>query len=168
MLAGCSSPVEGQAKPGTVPSSSQASGSASPTSDPSNPFASMDPCKLLDQVLAGQGYEPATPDIADPKRSCGTKKGAIQGQLGLALQAGQKIDDNIANPAKAAPAKINGRRSVQEKEPLGDHGDCTIGMEVQSNSRALVLFNSSSKTTDEACAAAQDLALKVEPLLPKN
>lgn len=168
MLTACSNQVEGQANPSTTLASPPASASPSAPADPNNPFANLNPCTILDQVLAGQGYPAATPDIADPTRSCGTRKGGLQGSLSLALQAGQKIDENIANPSKAAPAKVNGRRAVQEKEPLGDSGDCTYGLEVLPNSRALVVFTSTAKTTEEACTAAGDVALKVEPLLPKN
>jgi hypothetical protein len=127
----------------------------------------MNPCTVLDQVLAGQGYPAAVPTTADAKRSCvSTKQG--YGEIGVLLQGGQTIDENITDPSKASTGDVNGRRAIQIRNGLGGSGACDVKMEVKPNSRALVMVTLRTETTDEACRLVNDVATRVEVLLPKN
>ncbi|MFE0311395.1 DUF3558 family protein [Amycolatopsis sp. NPDC058986] len=169
-LTACSSQVGGQASPSA--SSPAATRSTPTTADPSNPFAGMNPCTMLDQLLSGQGFPPAAPSLADKKHACDTTrpvndpKGSAS--IGLGLYPGQKVNENINNPAKAKPGTIDasGRPVVLQPEPLNSSGQCQINLQVATNSRMDVLVTS-GLDTERACKMAGDLAEKVDPLLPK-
>ena len=162
-LTACSTSVGGQATP--VPTAPGTS-SAAPPAGTGNPFAGMNPCTVLDQAAAGQGYPAAHPSTADSNRSCASDKPG-DSTVGVALQNGQRFDQNISNPSKAVTGDVNGRPAIQEREPIGAVGQCSITMEVKPSSRALVSL-SGGKTTDEACQLVNAIATKLEPLLPKN
>ena len=85
----------------------------------------------------------------------------------LSLQAGQNYRDNVGNPSQASEGKVNGRPAVEEREPEHSSGQCGVWLEVKPSSRALVLVSSGSDTAT-ACTQVEDIAAKVEPLLPKN
>jgi hypothetical protein len=129
----------------------------------------MDQCALVDRLLAGKGFPKATPTIADSKRSCAAQKpsvGTVRGtDAGISLQSGQLYTDNINNPSTARRGNVNGRPSIEQPEPLGSPGQCQVGMAVASTSRALVLVTGGSDTA-ASCQTAEDLATKLEPLLP--
>ncbi|MDX3195861.1 DUF3558 family protein [Streptomyces sp. MN03-5084-2B] len=166
-LTGCTSEVGGQATP-----SSQAAGTTPPvTGDPDNPFAALSPCTILDQVLAGQGFPPATPTLADSKHGCGTEKPSSVAEQGLdvalILQPGGDYKNNVNNPGQASEGKVNGRPAIEEQEPQHSPGQCSIRFQVKQNSRALLVL-SSALDTASACKQVEGIAAKVEPLLPKN
>ena len=167
-LTACTSQVGGQANP-----SSTASVSTAPESNTtgSNPFSGLDSCALLDQALAGQGFPQAEPTVARSKESCRATKVATVDTPGadvaLSLQAGQNYRDNVGNPSQASEGKVNGRPAVEDREPQHSSGQCGVWMEVQPKSRALVLL-SASTDTESACKQTEEIAAKVEPLLPKN
>jgi hypothetical protein len=129
----------------------------------------MKPCATLDQALSGQGYPASAPTTADAARTCSTKKevGEDAITVGLSLHAGQTINENIADPSKATTGTVNDRAAVQERDPIGAKGQCNIGMEVKPKSRVLVVVTLRIGTTDQACSDVNDIATKVEPLLPK-
>ncbi|MFD9894617.1 hypothetical protein ACFWY9_35170 [Amycolatopsis sp. NPDC059027] len=170
-LTACSSHVGGQASPSA---SGPATTRSTPTTtdDPSNPFAGMNQCTMLDQLLAGQGFQPATPSLGDPKRACSANKPITDTEpaivAGLGLYPGQKINENLQNPSQAKPGKINdsGRPVVMEPEPLHSRGQCQINLQVATNSHANVGMTSGTDT-ERACKLVQGLAEKVDPLLPK-
>src|SRR5689334_5750532 len=97
-LSACDSKVEGnpQAAATTSSSASKPSGSSG-----DNPFTGMDPCKLLDQVMAGKGFPAATPGTVDRERSCASNKPG-DATVGVALQDNAGYDQNIPDPSKAA------------------------------------------------------------------
>ncbi|WP_326957284.1 DUF3558 family protein [Amycolatopsis sp. NBC_01286] len=166
VVSACDSKVGGTPQAADTPTSS------APTTGPSgttadNPFGDSDPCKLLDQVLAGQGYAAAKRSDADAAHNCDTKK-TDYGVVGLALQPGQTINQTITDPSKAVTGDVNGRAAVQERDALGGTGSCDVSMEVKPNSRATVLITLQTAGTDEACRLANDVSTKVEPLLPAN
>jgi hypothetical protein len=167
-LTACTSQVGGQANPSSSVTESTAPGTNTTSN---NPFASLDPCAILDQVLAGQGFPQAIPTLARSKESCGANKLASGNTPGvdvaLSLQAGQNYKDNVGNPNQASEGNVNGRPAVEEREPQNSSGQCGVWMEVNPNSRALVLVSSSSDTPT-ACAKVEEVAAKIEPLLPKN
>ncbi|MCR6484273.1 DUF3558 family protein [Amycolatopsis sp. OK19-0408] len=164
-LTACTSTVGGQANP-----SSTGSTPTSTTADPADPFAGLSACTILDQALAGQGFPQAVPGVAAPEHSCRTSKptsGDTPGiDLGLVLQAGGNYRDNVNNPDKASDGKVNGRPAIEEQEPLRAKGQCAIRFQVR-NSRALFSLTYGSDTAT-ACKKIEELAPKVEPLLPKN
>ncbi|WP_284750225.1 DUF3558 family protein [Amycolatopsis sp. RTGN1] len=164
-LAACTSEVGGQANPSTSVSTTN-----SATADPSNPFAGLSACTVLDQALAGQGLPQAVPGVADPNNTCkinrptsGTTPGLV---VGLILQAGASYRDNVNNPAQASEGTVNGRPAIEEQEPLHVKGQCAVRFQVR-DSRALMSISFGSDTAG-ACQQAKDIAPKVEPLLPKN
>jgi hypothetical protein len=162
----CTSQVGGQANP-----SSSAVDSTAPPSN-ANPFASLNSCTMLDQVLAGQGFPKAEPTIARSKESCRASKptsGNTPGvDVALSLQAGQNYKDNVGNPSQASEGNVNGRLAVEEREPEHSSGQCGVWLEVKPNSRALVLAAASSSDTATVCKLVEGFAEKIEPLLPKN
>lgn len=70
------------------------------------------------------------------------------------------------NPAKASEGKVNDRPAIEEQEPLHVKGQCSIRFQVR-DSRALMSLAFGSDTA-AACKKIEELAPKVEPLLPKN
>ncbi|WP_103336454.1 DUF3558 family protein [Amycolatopsis sp. CA-126428] len=161
-------------KVGGTPQAAGTSSSSAPTTKPSgatgdNPFGDMKPCTTLDQALNGQGYPASVPTTADAARSCTTEKktGDDSIRVSLSLHAGQTINENIADPSKASTGTVNDRPAVQEREPIGAKGQCSVGMEVKPKSRALVAVTLGVGTTDQACTDVNDISTKVEPLLPK-
>jgi hypothetical protein len=125
---------------------------------------------MLDQALAGTGFPKAEPAVADPTHSCRASKptsGDTPGQdVGLILQTGGNYKDNVNNPAQASDGKVNGRPAVEEREPLHVAGQCAVRFQVR-DSRALLSVSFGSNTAG-ACEKVEDIAPKVEPLLPKN
>ena len=168
VLAACTSQVEGQATPSSTPTSSA---SSTPPSDPANPFAGLSACKILDQAMSGLGLPAATPTVAYPGISCAIStntSGNTPGtDLALSLQAGRKYDANINNPSKASTGFVNGRPSIEEREPLTISGQCGINIEVKPSSQAVIVFSSGSDT-ERACKTIEGYAAKIEPLLPKT
>jgi hypothetical protein len=167
-LTACTSQVGGQAAP-----SSTTAGATAPATNGTtgNPFTGLNPCTMLDQVLAGEGFPQATPTLARSKESCGANKptsGNTPGvDVSLSLQAGQRYKDTVGNPGQASEGNVNGRPAVEEREPQHSSGQCGVWMEVKPDSRALVLVSSGSDTAT-ACQKVEDVAAKIEPLLPKN
>jgi hypothetical protein len=167
-LTACTSQVGGQASPSSSAATSTAPGTDSASA---SPFAGLNQCTVLDQALTGQGFPRATPTVARAKDSCRTSKATAGDTPGvdviLSLQAGQNYRDNVGNPGQASEGKVNGRPAVEEREPEHSSGQCGVWLEVKPSSRALVLVSSGSDTAT-ACTQVEDIAAKVEPLLPKN
>jgi hypothetical protein len=132
----------------------------------------MNQCQLVDKALAGQGFPPAAPTVADAKRTCGARKSiaAAGGDTGLSvaisLQNGQKYLDSITKPDSARTGKLNGRPFVQQREPVSLHGGCQIALAVGDNARVLIVVTSGDDTAG-ACTEAQTVASAIEPELPK-
>lgn len=164
-LTACTTMVGGQPSP-----SSPGSTANSTTADPSDPFAGMSACIILDQALAGQGFPQAVPGVASPQHSCHAFKPTSGDtpplDIGLVLQAGGNYRDNVNNPAMASDGKVNERPAIEEQEPLKVKGQCAIRFQVR-DSRALLSLTYGSDTAN-ACKQIENLAPKVEPLLPKN
>ncbi|WP_275291697.1 DUF3558 family protein [Amycolatopsis sp. La24] len=167
--AACSNPVDGAATPTT----SAPAAASSPASISGNPFASLDQCQLLDQILAGQGFPPAQPSVADSNRSCRSAKKSQNAatdpaaEVGIALQNGQKYTDNIQNPSSAHNGNIDGRKLIEQRDLLGSPGGCQVGMEVGPNARALVIVLISDDT-QAACKKAEDVATALDKRLPRG
>lgn len=162
-LTGCSSNVSGQGT--TAPTSSTAPpASSTPTN---NPLSSLDPCKVIDQAVTGQGYPPGQSSkvVLNQGPNCETQKSGI-GTDSILFQDGLTIDANLPTSGQISRGTINNRRAAQAREALGLKDSCSVAMEVKPNSRAIVIVTLTTGTTDQACQAANDLAIKVDPLLP--
>jgi hypothetical protein len=170
-LASCTSQVGGQANPSSTVGGTDQSSTAPPSGDPDNPFASLKPCSLLDQVLASEGFPAAAPTIADAKETCAANKpraGDVSPvDVALSLQPGRAYRNNVGNPSQASEGKVHERAAVEEREPQQSPGQCGIWLEVKPASRALVLVTSGSDTAN-ACKLVEGFAEKIEPLLPKT
>lgn len=170
-LTACTSQVGGQANPSSSTSAVPTTNGA--TTDPRDPFADLSPCSILDQVLAGQGFGKAEAMVADTntKLSCRASKPTAGNTPGsdaaLILQPGRNYKDSVGNPSQASEGNVNGRPAVEEREPEHSSGQCGVWLEVKPSSRALVLVSAGSDTPT-ACRQVEDIAAKVEPLLPKN
>lgn len=167
----CTSQVGGQANPSSTGSTPDTSTTAPSSADPANPFASLNPCSLLDQAIAGEGFPPATPTVADAKESCAANKprsGDVSPvDVALSLQPGRGYKNNVSNPSQASEGKVNERAAVEVREPRASPGQCGIWLEVKPSSRAFVLVTSGSDTAN-SCKLVEGFAEKIEPLLPKN
>ncbi|WP_329054691.1 DUF3558 domain-containing protein [Amycolatopsis sp. NBC_01488] len=170
-LAACTNQVGGQANPSSTVGGTDTSGAPAPSSNPDSPFASMNPCSILDQALTGQGFPPAVPTVADAKETCAATKpraGDVNPvDLALSLQPGRGYKNNVGNPSQASEGSVHGRAAVEEREPQQSPGQCGIWLEVKPASRALILVSSGSDTAN-ACKLVERFAEKIEPLLPKN
>ncbi len=170
-LAACTSQVGGQANPSSTAAGTDPSSAATSAGDPDDPFASMKPCSLLDQALAGQGFPAAVPTVADAKESCAATKpraGDVSPiDLALSLQPGRGYKNNVSNPSQASEGTVHERAAVEVREPQQSPGQCGIWLDVKPQSRALVLVTSGSDTAN-ACKLVEGFAEKIEPLLPKT
>ncbi len=170
-VSACTSQVDGQANPSSTAGGTDTS-SAAPTSvDPDNPFAAMNPCSVLDQALAGEGFPPAVATVADAKESCAANKprsGDVNPiDLALSLQPGRGYKNNVSNPGQASEGTVHERAAVEVREPRQSPGQCGVWLEVKPASRAFVLVTSGSDTAN-ACKLVEGFAEKIEPLLPKT
>lgn len=164
-LTACGSTVDGAAQPSGTPSVTYP-----PSASSGNPFSERNQCALLDQILSGAGFPKAAPSIAQGQKACTTQKasGGINAtDVALLLQEGQRYTDNINSPDKARSGKINGRSFIEEPEPMGSSGQCSISMSVESSSRAIIIVTGGNDTA-ASCGTAEDLTKKLDPLLPKG
>lgn len=151
----------------TTRNAGQASAST-PTPAPSasrrDVFGEMNACQVLDDLLAGQGFEPG--ENKTRRNECGTLK-PDYGGYAIALDPVQGLAEFVVTDPGAVSTKINGRNAMQA--PTGIYGGCAIAIEVSAHARALVVATMSySENQPMACPAARELAVKLEPLLPKG
>jgi hypothetical protein len=170
-VSACTSQVGGQANPSSASSATETSSTAPSSANPDNPFASLNPCSLLDQALASEGFPAAIPTVADAKESCAANKprsGDVNPvDVALSLQPGRGYKNNVSNPSQASEGTVHDRAAVEVREPRQSPGQCGIWLEVKPASRAFVLVTSGSDTAN-ACTLVEGFAEKIEPLLPKT
>ncbi|MEU0468403.1 DUF3558 family protein [Amycolatopsis sp. NPDC006131] len=148
---GCTSTVPGTASP--APTATEAN---------SDIFAGMNACQVLDQLNAGQGYNPG--EKKTRRNECNASKPGVAGNS-LALDPVQGLSEFAQANAGVTDLSINGRPAMQADIPTGG---CAVAVEVAEHARALVLVTLISSPRDpQACVEAQALAEKLEPLLPK-
>ncbi|NIH87388.1 DUF3558 domain-containing protein [Amycolatopsis granulosa] len=156
VTAGCSTVVSGSPAP--------AAGSASRNSvDPQEALRKLDACALLDRLLTGEGFDPG--ERKTTRNECVTTK-IDYGARGIALDPVQGLADYQAQVPAATPVEINGRRAVQGK-PTGQ-GSCEFALEVGEHARAMATAVISGTDESRVCTVAQELATKLEPLLPRG
>ncbi|MDQ0377247.1 DUF3558 domain-containing protein [Amycolatopsis thermophila] len=151
---GCTSTVSGTPAPAM---------SGTPTSaDAGDPFAGMVACRVLDQLNAGQGFNPG--DNISRRNECTATKPGL-GSDGLALDPVQGLAAFKQINPESIDIRVNGRKALQEQNPLG----CTIAFEVSDHARVLAqMAMSQPERNAEACPLAHDLAERVEALLPRR
>ncbi|WP_027942641.1 DUF3558 domain-containing protein [Amycolatopsis taiwanensis] len=153
-VTGCSSTIAGTASPATTSRTGTASG---------NVFDALNACQVLDQLLAGQGFHPG--DNQNTRNECTTSKLDF-GAYSIALDPTRGLTEFAASNVGATQTVVNGRNAMQaEPSP----GMCVYALEVGQNALALALANMASSTDNaQACPNAEQLAEKLEPLLPKD
>ncbi|OXM62235.1 MULTISPECIES: DUF3558 domain-containing protein [Amycolatopsis] len=147
----CTTTVVGTASP--APSASVAN---------SDVFAGFNACQVLDQLVAGQGFNPG--ENKSRRNECGATKREF-GTYGLALDPTQGLGEFAQTNDAVQSVSVNGRDAMQADIPTGG---CAIAVEVGEHARAVVLATLITGPRDpQACVDAQALAEKLEPLLPK-
>ncbi|AIJ21974.1 hypothetical protein [Amycolatopsis methanolica] len=146
----CATTVPGAAVP--APASSAAN---------SDVFAGVNACQVLDQLTAGEGFNPG--ENKSRRNECGATKPEF-GTYGLALDPVQGLREFAENSEGVVETSVNGRNALQAPIPLGG---CAIVIEVSEHARAMVQVSLSSNDDQQACVDAQAFAEKLEPLLPK-
>ncbi|MDQ0376347.1 DUF3558 domain-containing protein [Amycolatopsis thermophila] len=151
----CTSRVAGTASPAP-------SAGPSPSATYADVFAGLNACQVLDQLTAGQGFNPG--ENKSRRNECGATKPDF-GAYGLALDPVQGLREFAETTEGVVETSVNGRAALQAPIPLGG---CAIVIEVGEHARAMVQVSLISGPRDpQACVDAQALAEKLEPLLPK-
>ena len=118
---------------------------------------------MLDQLLAGQGFEPG--DRISRRNECDAVKPGY-GTAGIALDPARGLAESQAEEPHSAPTEINGRRALVGT--FTGAGTCDVVLEVGEHARAsaaVVLVDPAAYA--QACPAARELATALEPLLPR-
>lgn len=154
----CSSTTPGTASPSTGAVSPSTASTAT-----ANVFGSLNACRILDQLVAGQGFASGTNESA--RNQCTTSKLNF-GAYGIAFDPMQGLSEYSSQNPGATTTTINGRKALQaEPSP----GFCEFALEVGQHARAQAGANMASSTANaQACPNAKQLAEKLEPLLPKG
>lgn len=159
-LAGCS--TDGQAKPApSVPPVSSAAASSSAQADP---FAGMKACDVLNQVLQGTGMPPGEPERYGGDNGCQSNK-PQEAAISLYLVPDRNYDDLNDSLETQHRGDVSGRPSIMIKGQ--QRGGCDISMQVAGGSRAIIGVMRSVGTTEQACQMVEELAAKIDPLLPE-
>lgn len=157
-VAGCSSTTPGNASPSTASTSTSATGTTS-----TDPFGALQACQVLNQLVAGQGFDPGSNKTAH--NQCTASKPDF-GAYGVFLDPVQGLGEYSAENPGSVSAQINGRKALRV-EP--DRGMCEFALEVGQHARALTTATMANpKDNAQACPSAKQLAEKLEPLLPKD
>ncbi|MDQ0378081.1 DUF3558 domain-containing protein [Amycolatopsis thermophila] len=152
-VSACATTVTGTASPAPVTSSS------SPSADV---FANLNACRLIDQLNAGQGFNPGENKSA--RNQCVAVKPSF-GSYALAWDSAQGLSDFARTNNGVVNISINGRAAMQADTGLGG---CAVAIGVSEHARALVIATLPN-VADQAqlCSSARAFAERVEPLLPK-
>jgi len=136
-------------------------GPASGLSPGTDVFAGMNACRVLDQLLAGQGFDPGENKSA--RNECTANKSRYGG-YSLALDPVQGLADFRENNPGAAQIRINDRPGLY----IYDTGFqlCALAIEITEQSRVLVIASMINSPQDQTCHNAKSLAERLEPSLP--
>ncbi|SNR68764.1 Protein of unknown function [Haloechinothrix alba] len=128
-------------------------------------FAGVESCDLLDDVLRGEDFPPGEESTAGGENACQSSKSEFAA-VGLNLQSDYAYDELSYAPEKIFPGDVNDRPANQVREAIGAEGSCDVSLHVEPNSRAIVSVSLRESDTDEACAFVEELAERLEPMLP--
>ncbi|GAA1940536.1 DUF3558 family protein [Amycolatopsis minnesotensis] len=154
---GCSTAVQGTPTPSN-PAPQAGSSEA-------NPLASVVSCDLLGKILQGLDYPPAAPDIINKKQACSTHKPGGANVL-LQVSPGFAYDERRTNPSKTKVGDIHGRKAIQVRDLGGAPRGCDVKLEVKPHSNVSITVISET-TTEQDCSLVDELATRLEPMLPK-
>nr|WP_243870016.1 hypothetical protein [Amycolatopsis granulosa] len=153
-LTACTATVNGSPSPAPGP----------PTTSTRDALGSLDACAVLDQLLAGQGFQPG--ERKTVRNECVASKSEY-GALALAIDPVQGLAELQAQGPGAASLQINGRQALRTGSAA--NGMCEVALAVGEHARALVVASiTRSEVRAQVCTAAQELATKLEPLLPRG
>ncbi len=151
------------AMPSAVPGSASPADAVPSTTTSANVFGTMNACQVLDQLLAGQGFDPGQNKSA--RNQCTASKLEF-GTYGLTFDQSQNLADFAASNPGATQTAVNGRNAMQA---LPTPGMCVYALEVGQNARATAGVNMAyPKDNAKACPNAKQLAERLEALLPKD
>nr|WP_243869635.1 DUF3558 domain-containing protein [Amycolatopsis granulosa] len=154
-MAGCTATVPGTASP--------AASSTPASANNGDPFSGMVACQVLDQLNAGQGYNPG--DNISHRNECTATKPGL-GSNGIALDPLQGLAEFKEVNPEATATTVNSRRALEVFHKVGG---CAIAFEVGEHARVLInVAMAMPERNAEACPLAHDLASRAEPLLPKR
>ncbi|NIH84439.1 DUF3558 domain-containing protein [Amycolatopsis granulosa] len=124
-------------------------------------FVGMDACRVLDQLLAGQGFSPGEKERST--NGCTASKYGF-GSYALVLDPVQGLEVFRTRYPGTSEISINDRRGLYFYDPRFQF--CALALEVTEQSRVLVLASAIKSGQDQACQNAQGVARRLEPLLP--
>lgn len=155
VMTACTSTVAGTASPAP-------SAGPRPSTANADVFAGLNACQVLDQLTAGQGFNPG--ENKSRRNECGATKPGVS-TYGLALDPVQGLREFAETSDGVVSTTVNGRAAMQAIIPTGG---CSIVVEVGEHARAMVQVALATGPDDpQACVDAQALAEKLEPLLPR-
>jgi hypothetical protein len=164
LLTACTSGGTAAPEPAPPAAPSQA---GAPSGFPTANLQGAEACGILEKALQGQSYEPVVDGTIAGIGGNSCTADAATTTVSLIMQTDAGIADIGGLPGKdPRPDKINGRSVVEMRETGGEPGDCVVLMDTGAHARASVTAIVSG-STDEACATANDVANRVDPLLPK-
>jgi|GEM_PF-3169850 len=172
LAGGCSDTSTGTPNTATsVAPSTTSHGDPGPSmpSGSDNPFEGMVACDVLDTALdklEDWDFPDGEYDKSGGPNGCGSTI-PQKVSVGLTLQPGGTLDDFVDDPTKAYDGDIKGRPAVEERDGY-EKGSCMLAMAVGPNDRAFLSVASADMSRDEGCNLVEDIARKVEPLLPGN
>ncbi|MDQ0378085.1 DUF3558 domain-containing protein [Amycolatopsis thermophila] len=153
LLTGCTSMVTGTASPATTTNATTEA----------DAFAGLKACQLLEQLNAGQGFNPG--ENKTRRNECGALKPGFA-SYSLVLDPVQGLEEFAATNTGVVNTSINGRDAMQADIPTGG---CAVAIKVAEHARAMALVTMVRASEDaQACPNARALAERVEPLLPKT
>lgn len=124
----------------------------------------MNACDVLNQVLQGTGMPPGEPERYGGDNGC-RSTAPQKASVSVYLIPDRKYDELNAELGKQHRGDIEGRPAIQIREGVNSEGGCDISMQVAGDSRVFVSVTNDE--TDQACQLAEELATKIDPLLPE-
>ncbi|GLY68770.1 hypothetical protein Atai01_53890 [Amycolatopsis taiwanensis] len=155
---GCTNAMDGTASPSTT----GAAGASSTKSGNADAFGTMEACQVLDQLLAGHGFDAG--ERISARNECHASKFDFA-TYSLALDSTQGLTEYRAQNPGATMTSINGRTAMQATP---EEGMCEFALDVDQHARALATVTMArAKDATQACSNAQQYAEQLESLLPK-
>ncbi|NIH86170.1 DUF3558 family protein [Amycolatopsis granulosa] len=154
VVTACTSTVSGSPSPAPV---------VPPISRPgsSDVFAGLDACRLLDQLNAGQGFNPG--ENKSRRNQCTASKLDFA-TYSIALDATQGLREFAATNTGVREISVHARKAMEADISTGG---CAVAVEVADRALALVLVTMARGSEDaQGCPNARSFAEKLEPLLP--
>lgn len=148
----CTSTVAGTASPAST---------TSPSSSSADVFTGINACQVLDQLNAGQGFNPGENKSA--RNQCVALKSGFA-TLALAFDSTQGLSEFAVTNTGVVNTSINGRDAMQANTSASG---CAIAIGIGEHARALVVATMVRfEDNAQACPTAKAFAERVEPLLP--